>query len=263
MSQQMHYQPAPQGPTGAPAPQAARNGLGVAALILGIIGALSGIPMILFWLAGPLGILALIFGLVGLSRAKKGQATNKGVAVTGTILGALALVLAVVGVIVTVLAVNKAVDEVHQQVEQSSGQPKNGSGQSAQDLGPGETAKYNNGVQVSVSKAAPYTVDPSTVVSGHTQGNKAYKLTVTIKNTGSKSFDKPLVQTKARVNGKEAEEVDDDKHGILHHDFGNAISPGESASVEMVFDAPPAAKQLDVEVTPDLMLDAVSWKLAL
>jgi len=263
MSQQMHYQPAPQGPTGAPAPQAARNGLGVAALILGIIGALSGIPMILFWLAGPLGVLALIFGLVGLSRAKKGQATNKGVAVTGTILGALALVLAVVGVIVTVLAVNKAVDEVHQQVEQSSGQPKNGSGQSAKDLGPGETAKYNNGVQVSVSKAAPYTVDPNTVVSGHTQGNKAYKLTVTVKNTGSKAFDKPLVQTKARANGKEAEEVDDDKHGILHHDFGNAISPGESASVEMVFDAPPTAKQLDVEVTPDFLLDAVSWKLAL
>ncbi|GFE16455.1 hypothetical protein Sgleb_45020 [Streptomyces glebosus] len=263
MSQQMHYQPAPQGPNGAPAPQAARNGLGVAALILGIIGALSGIPMILFWLAGPLGVLALIFGLVGLSRAKKGQATNKGVAVTGTILGALALVLAVVGVIVTVLAVNKAVDEVHQQVEQSSGQPKNGSGQSAKDLGPGETAKYNNGVQVSVSKAAPYTVDPNTVVSGHTQGNKAYKLTVTVKNTGSKAFDKPLVQTKARANGKEAEEVDDDKHGILHHDFGNAISPGESASVEMVFDAPPTAKQLDVEVTPDFLLDAVSWKLAL
>lgn len=67
---------------------------------------------------------------------------------------------------------------------QSSGQPKNGSGQSAKDLGPGETAKYNNGVQVSVSKAAPYTVDPSTVVSGHTQGNKAYKLTVTVRNTG-------------------------------------------------------------------------------
>ncbi|WJY38692.1 DUF4190 domain-containing protein [Streptomyces sp. P9-2B-2] len=263
MSQQTHYQPAPQGPTGAPAPQAARNGLGVAALILGIIGALSGIPMILFWLAGPLGVLALIFGLVGLSRAKKGQATNKGVAVTGTILGALALVLAVVGVIVTVLAVNKAVDEVHQQVEQSSGQPKNGSGESAKDLGPGETAKYNNGVQVTVSKAAPYTVDPNTVVSGHTQGNKAYKFTVTVKNTGSKAFDKPLVQTKARANGKEAEEVDDDKHGILHHDFGNAISPGESASVEMVFDAPPTAKQLDVEVTPDFLLDAVSWKLAL
>ncbi|REK88991.1 DUF4352 domain-containing protein [Streptomyces inhibens] len=263
MSQQMHYQPAPQGPTGAHAPQAARNGLGVAALILGIIGALSGIPMVLFWLAGPLGILALIFGLVGLSRAKKGQATNKGVAVTGTILGGLAIILAIVGIIVTVLAVNKAVDEINKQVESSSGQPKGGSGQSAKDLGPGDTAKYNNGVEVTVSKATPYTVDPSTLVSGHTDGNKAYKLTVTIKNTGSKPFDKPLVQTKGRVNGKEAPEVDDDKHGILHHDFGNSIRPGATANVELVFDAPPTAKQLDVEVTPDLLLDAVNWKLTL
>lgn len=263
MSQQMHYQPAPQGPTGAPAPQAARNGLGTAALILGIIGTLSGIPMILFWLASPLGILALIFGLVGRSRVKKGQATNKGVALTGTILGVVAIILSIVGVFVFIAAANKAVDEINKQVESSSGQPKNGSGDSAKDLGPGDTAKYNNGVQVTVSKPTAYTVDPNTLVSGHTNGNKAYKLTVTIKNNGSKVFDKPLVQTKARVNGKEADEVDDDKHGILHHDFGNSISPGATASVEMVFDAPPTAKELDVEVTPDLLLDSVHWKLNL
>ncbi|MFF8901905.1 DUF4190 domain-containing protein [Streptomyces lydicus] len=263
MSHQMHYQPTPQGQAGAPAPQAARNGLGIAALILGILGALSGIPMILFWLAGPLGILALIFGLVGRSRAKKGQATNKGVALTGALLGVVAIILSVVGVIVTLTAVSKAVDEVNKQVEQSSGQPKDGSGQSAKELTAGATAKYNNGVQVTVSKATPYTVNPSTLVSGHADGNKAYKLTVTIKNTGSKTFDKPLVQTKARVNGKEAQEVDDDKHGILHHDFGNSINPGATATVEMVFDAPPTAKDLDIEVTPDLMLDAVHWKLTL
>ncbi|ARH91582.1 MULTISPECIES: DUF4190 domain-containing protein [Streptomyces] len=263
MSHQMHYQPTPQGQAGAPAPQAARNGLGIAALILGILGALSGIPMILFWLAGPLGILALIFGLVGRSRAKKGQATNKGVALTGALLGVVAIILSVVGVIVTLTAVSKAVDEVNKQVEQSSGQPKDGSGQSAKELTAGATAKYNNGVQVTVSKATPYTVNPSTLVSGHADGNKAYKLTVTIKNTGSKAFDKPLVQTKARVNGKEAQEVDDDKHGILHHDFGNSINPGATATVEMVFDAPPTAKDLDIEVTPDLMLDAVHWKLTL
>ncbi|MFI1620172.1 DUF4190 domain-containing protein [Streptomyces lydicus] len=263
MSHQMHYQPTPQGPAGAPAPQAARNGLGIAALVLGILGALSGIPMILFWLAGPLGILALIFGLVGRSRAKKGQATNKGVALTGALLGVVAIILAVVGVIVTLTAVSKAVDEVNKQVEQSSGQPKDGSGQSAKELTAGATAKYNNGVQVTVSKATPYTVNPSTLVSGHADGNKAYKLTVTIKNTGSKAFDKPLVQTKARVNGKEAQEVDDDKHGILHHDFGNSINPGATATVEMVFDAPPTAKDLDIEVTPDLLLDAVHWKLTL
>ncbi|MFI0710619.1 DUF4190 domain-containing protein [Streptomyces inhibens] len=258
MSQQMHYQPAPQGPTGAHAPQAARNGLGVAALILGIIGALSGIPMILFWLAGPLGILALIFGLVGLSRVKKGQATNKGVAVTGTILGGLALILAVVGIIVTVLAVNKAVDEVNKEFDKQSGSSSN-----IKDLGAGEAAKYNNGLQVTVSKPTPYTVDPSTMISGHVQGNKAYKVTVTLKNTGDKAATNPVMSTEAEADGKKAEEVADDKHGILHHDWEKTLDPNESDSVEMVFDAPPSAKELSIKITPDFLLDPANWKLPL
>ncbi|GAB7033054.1 DUF4190 domain-containing protein [Streptomyces sp. NPDC021749] len=255
MSQQMHYQPAPQGHA---APQQARNGLGIAALILGIIGALSGIPMILFWLAGPLGILALIFGLVGMSRAKKGQATNKGVAITGTILGALALILAVVGVIVTLMAVNKAVDEVHKEFDKQSGSSNN-----IKDLGAGAAAKYNNGLEVSVSKPTPYTVDKNTLISGHTEGNKAWKVTVTLKNTGSKAATNPLMTTEAEADGKKAEEVDDDKHGILHHDWEKQLDPNESDSVEMVFDAPPTAKQLDIKITPDLLLDPANWKLAL
>ncbi|MFF4772635.1 DUF4352 domain-containing protein [Microtetraspora fusca] len=41
-----------------------RNGLGVAALVLSIVGALSGLIPLLFWLAGTLGLLAVIFGFV-------------------------------------------------------------------------------------------------------------------------------------------------------------------------------------------------------
>jgi hypothetical protein len=257
MSQQMHYQPTPQGPTGH-ASQAPRNGLGIAALILGIIGALSGIPMILFWLAGPLGLLALIFGLVGMSRVKKGQATNKGVAITGTILGALSIVLAVVGVIVTVLAVNKAVDEVNKEFDKQSGSSSN-----IKDLGAGQAAKYNNGLEVTVSKPTPFTVDKNTLISGHTEGNKSYKVTVTLKNTGDKAATNPLMTTDAEADGKKAEEVADDKHGILHHDWEKTLDPNESDSVEMVFDAPPSAKELSIKITPDLLLDPANWKLAL
>ncbi|MFI6769922.1 DUF4190 domain-containing protein [Streptomyces sp. NPDC050355] len=257
MSQQMHYQPTPQGPTGH-AHQAPRNGLGVAALILGIIGALSGIPMILFWLAGPLGLLALIFGLVGMSRVKKGQATNKGVAITGTILGALGIVLAVVGVIVTVLAVNKAVDEVNEEFDKKSGSSSN-----IKDLGAGQAAKYNNGLEVTVSKPTPFTVDKNTLISGHTEGNKAYKVTVTLKNTGDKAATNPLMLTDAEADGKKSEEVADDKHGILHHDWEKTLDPNETDSVEMVFDAPPSAKELSIKITPDILLDPANWKLAL
>ncbi|MGW2629965.1 DUF4190 domain-containing protein [Streptomyces chattanoogensis] len=257
MSHQMQYQPAP-APHGAPAPQQARNGLGVAALVLGIIGALSGIPMVLFWLAGPLGLLALIFGIVGMGRAKKGQATNKGVAVTGTILGALALILAVVGVIVSVLVVKGAVDEAKEQIDKETG-----SSNAIKDLGPGATAKYNNGLQVTVSKPGPYTVNPQTVISGHTDGNKAYKVTVTIKNTGNKVVKDPTMLVNAEADGKKTEELADDKVGLLKHDWEKQLAPGESDTAEMVFEAPPAGKELDIEITPDLLLDPANWKLKL
>ncbi|UQA95011.1 hypothetical protein [Streptomyces halobius] len=58
-------------------------------------------------------------------------------------------------------------------------------------------------------------------------------------------------------------EVADDTHGILHHDWEKSLDAGESDSVEMVFDAPPSAKELDIKITPDLLLDPANWKLTL
>ncbi|MGP3985312.1 DUF4190 domain-containing protein [Streptomyces sp. 3N207] len=251
MSHQMQYQPAP--PVHG-APVRALNGFGVTALVLGIIGCLSGIPMFLFWLAGPLGLLALIFGIAGLSRVKKGRATNKGVAITGTVLGILSLILAIIGAVVTLWVVNEVKKDVDEQT---------GSSNSITDLGAGEAAKYNNGLEVTVSKPTPFTVDPNTVVSGHTAGNKAWKVTVTIKNTGDKDFKDPLLTTDAEADGKKAEEVSDDKHGVLNRDWEKRLAPGESDSAEMVFDAPPTAKELEIKITPDVILDEANWQLPL
>ena len=69
-----------------------RNGLGTAALVLGILsipGAFTVIGGVL------LGILAIIFGAIGRSRAKRGLATNGGSALAGLITGAVGLVLAI------------------------------------------------------------------------------------------------------------------------------------------------------------------------
>ncbi|GAA2685292.1 DUF4190 domain-containing protein [Streptomyces lunalinharesii] len=260
MSQQMQYQPVPEGTPGMPTPghQAARNGLGVSALVLGIIGALSGIPMILFWLAGPLGLLSLIFGFVGLGRVKKGQATNKGVALTGTILGALAMILAIVGIIVTVFAVNKAVDEINKRVNGAQAQPKDGS-KADKPYGPGDAATYpDKGLEVSVAKLSPYTVGE--IASGHTAGNKAYKVTVQIKNSGKAAFNPALTQIKAKTgaDGRKAEQIIDGTIGV---GFDGSIAPGATATVDVAFDAPPTAKELDVEVAPDIDLQGVHWKL--
>lgn len=69
------------------------NGMGVAALTLGII---SAVGFILWPIAIVVGILAIIFGAIGRARATRGEATNSGQALAGLICGIGGLVLALV-----------------------------------------------------------------------------------------------------------------------------------------------------------------------
>jgi hypothetical protein len=82
---------APQPP--APAP---KNGLGTTALVLGILGALFSLIPFIGVIAWPLVILGLIFGIVGFFRARSGKATNRGVAIAGTILSLIGLIMCIV-----------------------------------------------------------------------------------------------------------------------------------------------------------------------
>lgn len=94
----------PPAPAGAPGPgygatptNTARNGMGIAALVLGIIA------LVFCWtvIGGiVLGILALIFGIIGWRRAKSGGATNGGLALSGAITGGIGLVIAVILLVV-------------------------------------------------------------------------------------------------------------------------------------------------------------------
>ncbi|MFI9719588.1 DUF4190 domain-containing protein [Streptomyces sp. NPDC052396] len=72
----------------APAP-VPNNGFGVAALVLGILGLVLSMT-VLFGVV--LGVLALVFGVIGRAKAARGEATNQGQALAGLILGGVALV---------------------------------------------------------------------------------------------------------------------------------------------------------------------------
>ncbi|MGI5480348.1 DUF4190 domain-containing protein [Streptomyces lavendofoliae] len=69
--------------------QAPSNGLGVTALVLGII---SVVLFCLWGLGVVLGVLALVFGVLGRKKAQRGEADNHGVALAGIILGAVGIV---------------------------------------------------------------------------------------------------------------------------------------------------------------------------
>ena len=76
---------------------APKNGLGIASLIVAIIGLLSIFGGIL------LGIVAVILGVLGRGRAKRGEATNGGVATAGIVLGVLAVVVSIIAIALTVM----------------------------------------------------------------------------------------------------------------------------------------------------------------
>jgi hypothetical protein len=68
--------------------------LGIAALILGILGTIFALIPLLFWVGVPLALIALILGVVGRKQATvEGQPT--GVATAGLVLGIIGLVIGV------------------------------------------------------------------------------------------------------------------------------------------------------------------------
>lgn len=74
-------------------PSRARNGIGTASLVTGILS----IPGILTIVLGViLGVLGVIFGIVGIRRAGRGEATNRSSAIAGVATGAIGLVVSLV-----------------------------------------------------------------------------------------------------------------------------------------------------------------------
>ncbi|GHK04706.1 hypothetical protein SY2F82_65030 [Streptomyces sp. Y2F8-2] len=73
------------------------NGMGIASLVLGVI---SLVLFCLWPVALIVGVLAVIFGIIGRRRAGRGEATNGGMALAGLICGAVGFVLSAVLLIV-------------------------------------------------------------------------------------------------------------------------------------------------------------------
>ncbi len=102
LQQPSQYQPYPQPgympvlPPDAPAMTQPQNGMGLAALVLGIVGLVTGwIPFVACfgWIAC---VLAIVFGAIGFSKANGGKATNKNAAIAGLSLGIAGLLIGLI-----------------------------------------------------------------------------------------------------------------------------------------------------------------------
>jgi hypothetical protein len=96
------------------------NGMATASMVLGIVG------VCMFWSFGfgaLLGLLAVIFGFIGLGAAKSlpGQ-LGRGKAIAGLATGAAALVLGVAFFVVIVIAASEAVDDLDENIGDELGE---------------------------------------------------------------------------------------------------------------------------------------------
>lgn len=98
-----------------------KNGLGTAALVLGILAFIGSFIPALGVASIPMGILGIVLAILGLSRIKKGQANNKGASIAGLILSALAVIVAIIVTAVSALFL----DAVNQGIEESGAAPVN------------------------------------------------------------------------------------------------------------------------------------------
>jgi hypothetical protein len=80
---------------GYPAATGRRNGMGTTALVVGVVALVLVVLLLFSPLGAFLGLLAVLFGILGLVRANRGEADNRGQAVAGLVTGGIALLVGI------------------------------------------------------------------------------------------------------------------------------------------------------------------------
>jgi hypothetical protein len=153
-------------------PPAPRNGFGITALIAGILGSILGLIPLFAPFALALGIVALVCGLVAVSRTRKGRATNGKTSWFGTALGTLAIILSIIGMVVVANAVSEVGDSLK------------GDTYKAADAKSGKQPKAENSPAKDVKMGTPvvnadeYDAHVPVTVTNHTDKTSDYSITV-------------------------------------------------------------------------------------
>ncbi|WP_367825124.1 DUF4190 domain-containing protein [Streptomyces sp. LMG1-1-1.1] len=264
------------GPYGVPAVPVARTGLGVGSLVIGVAGLLFGIVPFLFWLGGVMGVLALVLGIVGFGRANRGEATDRGQAVAGIVLGAVTIVVSAAWLVVLVVAA-QAVERIDERVREKEGAsaepfaPDGGSGGTARPepspeptetapstLAFGRTHTYEDGVEVTVSVPKPYR--PDGFAAGYEKGDTALRVTITIVNGGDEALDVTTALPDARdAQGARASTIFDGSGATEM--FRGTVLPGKQVKAGYAFALPSDADgELQIELAPKLLAyEPVIW----
>jgi hypothetical protein len=242
----------PMSPYGAWPPPTARNGFGTAAMVLGIVGAVLGIACFGAVLGLPLGIAAIIFGIIGLRLANRGEATNRSQALTGLILG---IVSTLVSAAMIAFFVTGIMTGFFDGLDEGSGSTIGADGGYYDDpLHEGSGATYDDGLVVTVTA-----VGPTSALEGVSDGGSALTFTVTVVNNGDSTAD---------LDGSEinayADSNDDDSLRDMSMDdgFTGDLEPDATQSTKVVVIVPDTDDgTIQVEIAPGYDYDYAYWEV--
>lgn len=250
---QRSYEPAPQPSHRRTEP---RNGLGLAAAIVGPIGILFGLVPFTGFVAVICGLVAVPLALVGRSRYRKKLATNGRTAVAGLVSGVVALALGVWGIVIVVQATNELVSTLEGPSVVSTG-PVGGAGDAAGQAPSqgvaafGERVTFDDGVAVEVT--APQAFTPGRYALGN-ERDRAVSFEVTIFNGSDQPLDAVTTVVRATHGGRDAPLIFDSQKGMSGPPQGTVL-PGKSITFPVAVSIGKDDADLQIDVTPGFIRD--------
>ncbi|QUL80328.1 DUF4190 domain-containing protein [Brevibacterium sp. SMBL_HHYL_HB1] len=210
--------------------------------ILALIGGIAGVLTSGLLFGGLLGIAAVVFGFIALSAIKKGLASNKGMSITGLILGFVAVLFTIVALIIYMfLGVGflSAVESAASSQSPSSDPVDPSQGADGGQAAPAQGSEVTIGDDVT----ATVQVRPGTA-SGHASGAESSDgdiavVTMTVKNDSSSDIEMTLANMEATdSSGQDYDDVFDGSQYKGSLAFTDPVPAGGETTYELAFGVP-------------------------
>lgn len=243
-----------------------KNIWGILALIGGIVGVVLGF---VFGIGFLFAVAAIIFGFIGLSAIKKGQANNKGLTLTGLILGFVGVLVSIAVLIFTIIGIGLIGQAANEYASSSPTvpapmdpsdpgfeSPDSGStDDSSAEAAPVEGGEVEIGTDVTAAISVTSDTASDTAIGAESTNGEIAVVTMTVTNNSSSDVDMGLtLLTATNGSGATYQEVFDGSQfqGILG--FDEPVPAGGEQTYEFAY-AVPAAEVDGVELTLSLIDD--------
>ncbi|WP_063764359.1 hypothetical protein [Kitasatospora purpeofusca] len=228
-----------------------RNGMGVAAMVLGIIGMVLALTLILFWFAWLPALVGVVLGVLGLRLCRRGAATNRGTALAGVILGVLALLVS--GAVATFVGM-----AVYQSAQaERAEEQRRAADEKARRLTFGQSYTTADGLRITVAKPETRAPRPNSVPAE--PGLQAVVAVVTVVNTTAEP--RTMHPGLLYLKGPHGDAEDLYEGFGSHMSIDGTLKPGEQLAGHRTFALRPADfGQVQVTFVPDrATLQPVRW----